>query len=175
MKKQVASKQTPSSRDKLMKRKVHRFIGLSLEEGVCFDALWRCPHLAMPSPSFKIVRLGLPLVVVGVCLTSDISSYFPNSDMELSRKSFTLQLINVLINPPMPRNVNLKLKVNSLSIESESENGVFLYLYLLPRGIDGLISDTSPSVSVASRPLFVHVRHYATQLTAASRPYPPVI
>ena len=34
-------------------------------------------------------------------------------------------------------------------------------------------NNTSPSVSVASRPLFVRVRHYATQLTAASRPYPP--
>ena len=36
-----------------------------------------------------------------------------------------------------------------------------------------IIIITSPSVSVASRPLFVRVRHYATQLTAASRPYPP--
>ena len=36
-----------------------------------------------------------------------------------------------------------------------------------------IILITSPSVSVASRPLFVRVRHYATQLTAASRPYPP--
>ena len=31
----------------------------------------------------------------------------------------------------------------------------------------------SPSVLVALRPLFVRVRQYATQLTAASRPYPP--
>ena len=36
-----------------------------------------------------------------------------------------------------------------------------------------LIYITSPSVSVASRLLFVRVRHYAIQLTAASRPFPP--
>ena len=35
------------------------------------------------------------------------------------------------------------------------------------------INNTSPSVSVASRPLFVRVSHYVTQLTAASRPFSP--
>ena len=34
-------------------------------------------------------------------------------------------------------------------------------------------NNTSPPVSVASRPLFVRVRHYTTQLTSASRPDPP--
>ena len=34
-------------------------------------------------------------------------------------------------------------------------------------------NNTNPSDWVALRPLFVRVRHYVTQLTAALRPYPP--
>ena len=41
-----------------------------------------------------------------------------------------------------------------------------------PIGLGRFATDHSLT-KVASRPLFVCVRHYAIQLTAASRPYPP--
>ena len=50
-------------------------------------------------------------------------------------------------------------------------NNLLLYSYE-PFGLGRFATDHSLT-KVASRPLFVRVRHYTTQLTSASRPYPP--